>query len=79
MTGLEVVLAQKDDNKKEYVVEYASKSLNKAESNYSAQELECLVALWAIEHFYPYVGYNKLYLVTDNSALKWLHSFRLKQ
>ncbi len=68
--GLGTILSQKDEYEREYVIEYASKSLNNAESNYSAQELECLVVYWAVEHFYPYIGYNKFYLVTDNAALK---------
>ena len=71
-TGLGVILAQKDDNKKEYVIEYASRSLNEAESNYSAQDLECLAIVWAIDHFYPYVGYNHFHLITDNSEFTWL-------
>ena len=58
--------------KKEY--EYASRSLSTAEAKYSAQELECLAVLWAIEHFHPYVGYSKFSVITDNAALKWLHT-----
>ena len=77
--GLGAILSQKDEYGREYVIEYASRSLNNAESNYSAQELECLAVYWAVEHFYPYIGYNKFYLVTDNAALKWLHTSGLKQ
>ena len=79
-TGLGAILSQRDEvAKKEYVIEYASRSLNNAESRYSAQELECLAVLWAIEHFHPYVGYNKFHVITDNAALKWLHTSGLKQ
>jgi len=77
-TRLGAVLVQKDDNKREYVIEYTSRSLNEAESNYSTQDLECLAIVWAIDHFYPYVGYNHFHLITDNSALTWLQSSELK-
>ena len=77
-TGLGAVLAQKDEKNREYVIEYASKGLQKAQENYSAQELECLAVIWAIEHFYPYVGISKFYLLTDNSAMTWLHTSELK-
>ena len=76
--GMGAVLAQKDEEGKEYVIEYASKGLQKAQENYSAQELECLAVIWAIEHFYPYVGISKFYLLTDNSAMTWLHTSELK-
>ncbi len=68
--GLGVILSQKDKYRREYIIEYASKNLNNAKSNYFAQELECLAVYWAVEHFYLYIGYNKFYLVIDNAALK---------
>jgi RNase H-like domain found in reverse transcriptase len=78
-TGLGAVLAQKDDeNKREYAVAFVSRSLNKAERNYSATELECLAVVWAVEHFHQYFGTNYFYVVTDHAALKWLKTTELK-
>src|ERR1051325_1282638 len=41
------VLSQKDDQGKEYVMAYASRSLNKAEQNYGITDQECLAVIWA--------------------------------
>ena len=40
-----------DDEAKEFVVAYASRSNNNAEVQYSLYEEECLAMMWAIAHF----------------------------
>ena len=44
-TGLGAVLSQKDDENRERVIAYASKSLNKAESNYGITDQKCLAVI----------------------------------
>jgi hypothetical protein len=70
--GLGAVLSQKDENKKEVVIAYASKSLNAAEQNYPITEQECLAVKWAIEHFHKYLIPKPFLVMTDHSALKTL-------
>ncbi|CAG8607260.1 15551_t:CDS:2, partial [Gigaspora rosea] len=75
--GLGTVLAQKDDQGKEYAVAYTRRGLTKAEKNYSTMEPECLTVLWAIEYFLHYLGLNPFVVVTDHAALKWLQTSAL--
>jgi len=49
--GLELVLVQKTDVGREYVISFSSRSNNNAESKYSSYEGEALAAVWAIAYF----------------------------
>ncbi len=70
--GIGVILGQLDEEGKEYVITYASWSNNKAESNYSSYEGECLVVVWAVIHFRPYFYGTNFTLYTDHQLIKWL-------
>jgi len=72
MLGIGAVLTQKDDDGKEYVIAYASRSNNDAEAKYSSYEGECLATVWAVAHFRPYLYGQSFTLVTDHQPLKWL-------
>jgi len=53
--GIGAILGQLDEEGKEYVIAYASQSNNKAENNYSSYEGECLIVIWTVIHFRPYI------------------------
>src|SRR2546423_7844841 len=73
-TGIGAVLSQMDEEKRERVIAYASRSLNKAETNYGITDQECLAIVWAVKHFEQYLGLLPFKVVTDHSALKFLQT-----
>ncbi|CAM6111296.1 unnamed protein product [Calypogeia fissa] len=72
MLGLGAVLTQQDEQKKEFVVAFASRSNNAVESRYSSYEGECLTVVWTVAHFRCYLFGTPFTLVTDHQPLKWL-------
>jgi hypothetical protein len=66
MFRLGAVLTQCDDEGKEFVVAYASRSNNATKSRYSFYEGECLAAVWAVAHFRCYLFGTQFTLVTDH-------------
>lgn len=71
--GMGAVLFQKSNEaKKQGAILYLSKSLNKAQRNYSTTERECLAAFWAMTSLKHYLLGRKFVLVTDHAPLSLL-------
>ncbi|GFV26070.1 retrovirus-related Pol polyprotein from transposon 17.6 [Trichonephila clavipes] len=50
-------------------IAFASKTLNKAERNYTVTECECLAMIWALNKFKTYFGSLPVKVITDHAAL----------
>ena len=70
-TGLKAVLSQGPLGK-DLTVAYASRSLNKAEINYTTSEKELLAIVWATKYFRPYLFGRHFKVVTDHKPLVWI-------
>ena len=67
--GLGAILCQHVGQGTPHPVAYASRSLSKAELNYSITELKTLAVVWAITHFHAYLYGNEVTVYTDHSAV----------
>ena len=66
------ILAQKDEEDREYVVAYASRVLRGAELNYEPVHGELLALVWAVQYFRHYLYGHPFEIYTDHSCLRYL-------
>ena len=67
------VLRERED-KKDFVIYYASKTLDSAQSNYTTTEKEFLVMVFALEKLRSYIVGSPVTIFTDHAELKYLLS-----
>lgn len=70
------ILSQCDEDGVDHPIAYYSKTLSKAERNYSVTERECLAVLLAIKHYRPFLYGTHFTIVTDHSSLRWLQQMK---
>lgn len=71
-SGLRAELYQNQDGKNR-VIAYASRSLKPSEKNYPAHKLEFLALKWAVcEKFHDYLYSSKFEVLTDNNPLTYI-------
>ncbi|GFV09227.1 retrovirus-related Pol polyprotein from transposon 17.6 [Trichonephila clavipes] len=73
--GIGAVLVQIQNNV-EKVIAYASRTLTKAEKNYSTTERECLAIVWATNKFSAVHIRKHFTVVTDHHSLCWLMNLK---
>ena len=75
-TGIGAVLKQLDDDGKERPVAFYGRRFTKPERNYTVTECELLGVVEACKHFRPYLWGRHFRVITDHSALRWLHTMK---
>lgn len=73
--GIGGVLAQEQEGR-ERVIAYGSRTLNKAERNYCVTEKELLAVVYFTQYFRQYLLGRKFRVRTDHQALVWLFSLK---
>ncbi len=59
----------------EYVLSYASRTLNVHEKNYCTTRKEMLAVVWFTRYFRPYLFGREFVVRTDHNSLRWLYNF----
>ena len=72
--GVGAVLSQYQDDGVEKPVAFASRSLSKAEKNYSHLEKEGLAVIFGVKHFHQYLYGRHFTILSDHESLRQLFS-----
>ncbi len=75
--GVEAVLHQKGDNRREQIITCASRIFNEHEKKYPITEQECLAVIWGVEKFKQYLGVKSFKIVMDYMILKTIRTVDL--
>ncbi|CAC5393395.1 unnamed protein product [Mytilus coruscus] len=75
-TGVGAVLSQINDEGKECVIAYFSRTLSRTERQYCVTRRELLAIVLAVKHFHHYLYGVKFTVRTDHGALNWLKNFK---
>ena len=70
LNGIGGVLMHKMEDGSERPVAYVSRTLNKAERNYSVTDREALAIVFAVQKFHDYIDRRKFKILTDHQALQ---------
>ena len=70
--GLGVILCQRDQENREVVICYLSRSTKGHEKGYGQHDLETLAVVWGILSLRPYLAGQRFKVVTDRNAVKWV-------
>lgn len=74
-TAVAGLLSQVQDGH-ERIISFASRTLSKAERNYTCTERECLAVIFCCEKFRPYIEGTKFNVITDHYSLLWLRNLK---
>ena len=78
--GLGAVLSQEGEYGRERPVAFASRTLNKAERNYTTHKLEFLALKWSItDRFLEYLYGSTFEVYTDNNPLSYVLSYYVRR
>uniref|UniRef100_A0ABD2WNZ3 RNA-directed DNA polymerase n=1 Tax=Trichogramma kaykai TaxID=54128 RepID=A0ABD2WNZ3_9HYME len=69
------VLSQEIDGE-EHPIYFVSRTLNKAERNYTVTEKECLAVLFTVEKLQGYLRGERFKVITDHHSLLWLNNLK---
>ena len=73
--GIGAVLSQEQDGK-ERVIAYASRTQSKTERNYCVTRKELLAVVFFVKKFRPYLYGRRFLIRTDHGSLRWLLNFK---